>query len=137
MLQNGDTDEFEKTSKQDVSPGVSNRKLCLALVLLVFVTWLLPATFALRNTTLGNEDSGAIIVVFPPTYSSDEIFSKILRAHGSLLRSTRFDTVWVVASSSPGFVARLKAQGAWVAFDTILLDPVALLSCFSAFPRQG
>lgn len=84
----------------------------------------------LRLMSLDAEESGTVIVAFPTDYSSANVFDAVLDADGRLINSTWFDSVWVVNSDKAGFVARLKAQGAWGVFNPALLQSITVSGCF-------
>jgi hypothetical protein len=88
----------------------------------------------LRISSLPDDSSGTVLVIFPPRFQPEHIFDSVLRADGRLINSTWFDSVWVVYSEQAGFVERLKAQGAWAALNPALLQSVSISGCFLVTP---
>lgn len=88
----------------------------------------------MRLMSLPEEASGTVVVVFPPNYSPATIYDAVLNSDGRLLNNTWFDSAWVVYSEQDGFVAQLKAQGAWAAFNPALLQSITISGCFTSLP---
>lgn len=108
------------------------RKLALACLVLVAVTWTPVLGIHLYRTSLGDRSTGTVVVVFSPTLGSRELFRSVAEANGSLVRPVPwFPRMWVARSVEPGFVGRLKERGAWAVYSTELLSARALLSCLS------
>lgn len=61
-------------------------------------------------------EDGLLIAVFPPTASERQIMQAVVAAEGSFVRTSLPETVIVAHSPTPGFAARLKAEGAWLTF---------------------
>ena len=101
----------------------------------LLITLLIAAGIVALNLhlmSLDEEDSGTMIVVFPTEFSPATVFNAVLNADGRLINSTWFDSAWVVHSEQEGFVARLKAQGAWGTFNPALLQSITVSGCFIA-----
>ena len=118
-----------------VNSGVSTAKLAMVWVLLLLITWVIPVTIALQKVVLTDDDTGAVLVIFPIDSTANENFDRIVQAKGAFVSSIFQDQAWIVYSYDPGFVRRLKDKGAWAVFDAKLLDPLALISC-APFPRR-
>jgi len=110
--------------------GRMERWLPLVLLLLTLIFWGGFMTFALRSAALPDDSFGTVAVVFPPGQPAEQLFNAVLLAEGRLVNSTWLDSVWLVHSEQPGFVGRLKAGGAWVAFKPSLLQPLTVGGCF-------
>ena len=110
--------------------GRTEHWLPLVLLLITLVFWAGFMAFALRGAALSGEASGAVVVVFPPQRSMEQMFNAVLLSDGQLVNSTWFDSAWVVYSEQPGFVRRLKAAGAWAAFKPSLFSPITVAGCF-------
>ena len=109
--------------------GLSNKKLAMVWLLLLFVTWVTPVASALNKTLLTDEDTGTVVVLFPIGSTPSENFERILGAGGGFVGQTWLEQAWIASSYEQGFVGRLKAEGAWAIFHPVLLDPAALLGC--------
>ena len=109
--------------------ALSNKKLAMVWLLLLFVTWVTPVASALNKTLLTDEDTGTVVVLFPIGSTPSENFERILGAGGGFVGQTWLEQAWIASSYERGFVGRLKAEGAWAIFHPVLLDPAALLGC--------
>ena len=89
-----------------------------ALVLMtgVVVLWLALLALILRTAALGPEDTGKVLVVFPPGTGSVEAFSAIVTAGGEPIRAALGDWAWIAHDDGDGFVGRLETHGALAAF---------------------
>ncbi len=85
---------------------------------------------SIRFAALPPQASGTVLAVFPPATASDEIFANLIRAGGRPLRETWLSFVWVVSSDKPGFVGRLRAEGAIGAYGELPITP-QLAGCFA------
>jgi len=115
---------------------VSNAKLALVWVLLLLVTWVTPVGVGLRKAVLADGETGTVVVLFPAGSTTSKNFERIVEAQGAFVRHTWLDQAWIASSYDPGFVGRLKDQGALAVFDTALLDPASLLGCGPPPRRQ-
>ncbi len=102
---------------------------------MLLVTWIPPVSLALHKTVLADGETGTVIVIFPVGSTPSENFERIVGAEGAFVGHTWLDQAWIAASYDPGFVGRLKGQGALAVFDTALLDPASLLGC-GPLPRR-
>jgi hypothetical protein len=111
---------------------LSGRALCLALGILLCVTWVPILGIHLSRTLLDNEAGGTVLVIFPPALDADQVLQNVLAADGSLIQPLVWPgNAWLVHSASAGFVQRLAEQGAWVSFSPELLNPAAIFACFN------
>lgn len=85
-------------------------------------------------TALQDDDSGTVLVLFPPGTRSEHIFEAVLEADGRLVTSTWLDSAWIVNGNEPGFVRRLKKQGALSAFNPQSFQSFAVAGCALAIP---
>ena len=104
-------------------------------LLLLLVTWITPVGVGLSKAVLADGETGTVIVLFPVGSTPSQNFERIVEAEGAFVGHTWLDQAWIAASYDPGFVGRLKDQGALAVFDTVLLDPAALLGC-GPLPRE-
>lgn len=117
---------------------LTGRALCLALAILLSVTWLPFLGFHLLRTKLDGNASGTVLVIFAPGMSQDGILQNVLAANGSLVQRLAWpDNVWLVHSATTGFVQRLENQGAWVSFSPELLSLATIFSCLAAGNPQN
>ena len=116
--------------------GLSHTGLAIVWLLLLIVTWLPPLVLAFQKTVLEDDDTGAVLAVFPPGSSASENLERIIRARGAFVSRVVTDQAWIVYSFEAGFVKRMKDRGVWMVFDPLLLDPLALLGCSSASRRH-
>lgn len=108
----------------------SGYKLLAVSILLLAVTWVPLMGLHVHRMSLGATSTGAMIVVFAPTFRSDELFQQVIAADGSLVRPIGwFRNAWVVQSLEPGFAGRLKERGAWGVYSLDLLSASALFNC--------
>jgi hypothetical protein len=106
------------------------RKLVLACLVLIAVTWVPVLGVHLYRTALGDRGTGTVVVVFSPVLGSRELFRSVAESNGSLVRPIPwFPRMWVARSVEPGFAGRLKERGAWGVYSTELLSARALLTC--------
>jgi hypothetical protein len=100
---------------------------CAALVLL---TWIPVLALHLRNMSVADPGTGTLIVLFPPTSSSREVFRNIADAKGAPVGPVSWvPRAWVVASGETGFAGRLREHGAWGVYSPNLLSVRQVLSC--------
>ena len=122
-----DSAETQSNEKPDGPQSYAWVWVCLFLLA---VTWTPVFGIHIYRTALGDASTGTVVVVFPPTLSTKELFRSVLDANGSIVRPVRwFPRMWVARSVEPGFVGRLKQSGAWGVYSTDFLEASALLSC--------
>ena len=101
-----------------------------ACVLLVVLTWTPVFAIHLHNMSLADGGTGTVIVVFPPTSSTRDLFRSIVDAKGAPVGPVSWmPRTWIVQSGEPGFAGRLRERGAWGVYSTRLLSVRQLLSC--------
>lgn len=110
--------------------GISDHSLALWLLAGVIVFWCIGMVAALHQSRLSATESGTVVVVFPPSYTTQKALGAIIRADGLLVRDSWFANIWVVHANEPGFVGRLSREGAWGAFHAGSFEPVVIKGCF-------
>ena len=133
---NGDTDAAPAhsnptgTRRDEKRDGPQSYAWVWVCLFLLAVTWTPVFAIHVYRTALGDASTGTVVVVFPPTLDTKELFRSVLDADGSIVRPVRwFPKMWVARSVEPGFVGRLKQRGAWGVYSTDFLKASALLSC--------
>jgi len=109
--------------------GISSKKLVSVWLLLLVVTWVPPVVLAVNKARLADEEMGTVLVLFPAGSTRTENFDRIVAAQGGFVRQTWLEQAWIASSYDPGFVGRLKDEGAWAVFHPVLLDPALLMGC--------
>lgn len=110
---------------------MTTRHLVIACAFLLVVTWVPLLTVHLHRTWLGDDATGSVVVIFPPTLSTKTVFQDIIDADGAIVRPVTWARqVWVARSVEPGFAGRLRRRGAWGVYSPNLLSANALFSCF-------
>lgn len=100
---------------------------CLALVVL---TWTPVFALHLRNMSAADPATGTIVVVFPPTVSTRDLFRSIAEARGAPVGPVSWlPRTWIVQSAESGFAGRLRERGAWGVYSPNLLSVRQVLSC--------
>jgi hypothetical protein len=66
-----------------------------------------------------------VAVLFPPWWSSQQVFAAIASADAAIVRTTAVSTLMVVRPDDHEGMARLRNAGVWLA-----LDPQAVAACF-------
>ena len=101
-----------------------------ACVLLVALTWTPVLVNHLRNMRVADSGGGVLLVVFPPTASSREVFRSIEAARGWPLKPVSWvPRAWLVQSKDVGFAGRLRENGAWGVYAPNVLSMRQVLSC--------
>lgn len=117
-------------SDPDTPSAQQRRKLALACLVLVAVTWVPVLGVHLYRTSLDDRSTGTAVVVFPPTYGSKELFRSVEESKGSLVKPVSWlPRTWIARSLEPGFAGRLRERGALGVYSTDLLSAQALLTC--------
>lgn len=118
--------------------GLSRRALIGACVLLVLLTWIPVLAIHLRNMSVADPGTGTLIVVFPPTRSTRDVFRGIAGANGAPVGPVRWaPSTWIVQSAETGFAGRLREQGAWGVYSPLLLSVRQVLSCSGMVVRPA
>ena len=110
--------------RRRLSPGA----WVLACVLLVAVTWTPVLALHIRNMTTADSAAGTLLVVFPPTSSTRDVFRSIEAAQGSPVKPVA-PGAWIVLSPDVGFAGRLRERGAWSVYSPNVLSMRQVLSC--------
>ena len=98
--------------------------------LLIVLTWTPVLAIHLRNMSAFDPAAGTLIVIFPPTWSSRDLFRAIGEARGFPLGSVSWiPRTWIVQSSETGFAGRLRENGAWGVYAPALFSVRQVLSC--------
>jgi hypothetical protein len=105
-------------------------RLVLALAGIVLVTAVAVMAIAMHAAALPPQASGPMLAVFVSSSSDDLVFAALVRAGGRPMRKTWVPGVWVVAGDKPGFVARLRAEGALAAYREMPFSP-QIAGCFA------
>jgi hypothetical protein len=66
-----------------------------------------------------------VAVLFPPWWSSQQVFAAIASADAAVVRTTAVSTLMVVRPDDHEGMARLRNAGVWLA-----IDPQAVAACF-------
>jgi len=112
-------------------PSPSRAAWAAVCVLLLAVTWLPLLGVHAARMSRPDGAAGTVIAVFAPTLPAREVFARVARAEGAMVRPvTGWRHAWYVRSPQAGFAGRLRAQGAWGVYAPELLDARAFLDCF-------
>jgi|SRR5215831_2352473 len=116
--------------------GLSRRAWIGACALLVLLTWIPVLAIHLRNMSVADPGTGTLVVVFPPTRSTREVFRGIADAKGAPVGPVRWaPSIWIVQSAETGFAGRLREQGAWGVYSPLALSVRQVLSCSGMVAR--
>jgi hypothetical protein len=127
-------DETAVPARKRLSP----RALIGACVLLMLLTWIPVLAIHLRNMSAADPGTGTLIVVFPPTRSTRDVFRGIADAKGAPVGPVRWaPSTWIVQSAETGFAGRLREQGAWGVYSPLLLSMRQVLSCSGMVVRPA
>jgi hypothetical protein len=120
--------EFASTAHS--RKGLSPRAWIGACAMLVLLTWVPVLAIHLRNMSVADPGAGTLVVVFPPTRSTRDVFRGIADAKGAPVGPVRWaPSTWIVQSAETGFAGRLREQGAWGVYSPLLLSARQVLSC--------
>ncbi len=89
---------------------------------LLLVSWLAIAWLSLQ----ARPGADVVAVMFPPWWSSQQIFAAAASADAAIVRLTAIHSILVVRPDDHEGVARLRQAGVWLA-----LDPQAIAACFT------
>lgn len=99
-------------------------------MLLVVLTWTPVFAVHIRNMSVGDSAAGTVIVVFPPTMSTRDVFRGIVEAKGAPVAPVGWmPRTWIVQSAESGLAGRLRERGAWGVYSPGLLSVRQILSC--------
>lgn len=102
----------------------------IILVIAALILWLGGVALTIDSARLDDSASGKVAVLFWPSQSAEANFRAIAAAGGAPIRPVLGSTVWIAHSDTPGFVGRLRAQGARAAYSEIRFGPM-FAGCFS------
>ncbi|RUQ74290.1 hypothetical protein EJ913_07015 [Azospirillum doebereinerae] len=97
--------------------------LAAAFFAVVLAVWAAMMGVSLRQAALPEETAGLMLAVFHPGTSDAEAFTAMVRAGGEPVRTTWLGFAYVARGLEPGFVGRLKAEGALAAFGELPVGP--------------
>ena len=110
--------------------ALSLRAWIWACLILVVLTWTPVLALHLRNMSVADPGTGTLIVVFPPTVSTRDLFRSIGDARGAPVGPASWvPRTWIVQSAETGFAGRLREHGAWAVYSPNLLSVRQVLSC--------
>jgi hypothetical protein len=117
------------TPPTGIKKGLRLRAWIWACAILVVLTWTPVLVLHLRNMSVADLGTGALIAVFP-TSSTRDVFRSIADAKGAAVGPVSWlPRTWVVVSTEPGFAGRLRERGAWGVYYGNLLSVRQVLSC--------
>ena len=105
-------------------------KSAAILVTAAFVAWVAGVGWVLASAYLSEEANGKMAVLFWPPPTAETGFRAIIAAGGEPIRPYFGSTLWIAHGAEPGFVGRLKAEGATAAFKELTFGP-AFAGCFA------
>ncbi|MBP2299459.1 hypothetical protein [Azospirillum picis] len=89
----------------------------------VLLVWAALMGLSLQRAALPDSTGGLMLAVFRPGTSDADALAAMVRAGGEPVRSTWLGFAWVARGQEPGFVGRLKAEGALAAFGELPVGP--------------
>ncbi len=116
---------------EDLGHGLAGRLLAAAAVV-----WLAAFSLSINGSRLADAEHGPMVVVLRPGTTDAEAISAIGRAGGSVVApvaGTSF--VWSAVGDRPGFVGRVRSEGAMVAFRNLPVVTM-LVGCMPALFAQ-
>ena len=106
------------------SPGLPiGHGLAMALLGGILLVWAGLTGLSLQRAALPDRTDGMMLAVFSPGTSDADAMAAMVRAGGEPVRSTWLGFAWVARGPEPGFVGRLKAEGALAAFGELPVGP--------------
>jgi hypothetical protein len=127
---NPSVDHGDEPQAARVRSAFNVRHLFYACLLLLGITWIPLFTVHFHRTWVGDDATGTVVAIFPPTLSTKTVFQNVIDADGAIVRPVSWARqVWVVRSVNAGFAGRLRKSGAWGVFSVDLLSADALFSC--------
>jgi hypothetical protein len=88
---------------------------------LLFASVIAVAAFAFH----ARPGAEIVAVLFPPWWSSQQVFAALASADAAVVRTTGVSTLMVVRPDDHDGMARLRNAGVWLA-----IDPQAVAACF-------
>lgn len=107
----------------------------ILLMVGIALAWFAAVGLALRLAALPPDAAGKLFVVFLPGTSASASFAAIVGAGGAPVRPTLGEWAWVAYGEDAGFVGRLEAAGALIAFRGAPAG-IALAGCFAFAPDE-
>ena len=89
---------------------------------LLVASWVAIAALSLQV----RPDAEVVAVVFPPWWSTQEIFHAAASANAAIVRMTARPSLLVVRPDDRDGLARLRKAGVW-----LTIDPQAIAACFA------
>jgi hypothetical protein len=118
------------TAPAGVKKALPLRAWIWACAILVVLTWTPVLVIHLKRMSVAGPGTGTLVVVFPPTASTSEVFRSIAEAKGAPVAPVSWvPRTWIVQSSETGFAGRLRQGGAWGVYSPNLLSVRQVLSC--------
>jgi len=88
---------------------------------------LLASLFAVAALSFHVRPGAEVVaIVFPPWWSSQQVFAAIASADAAIVRTTSIPTLMVVRPEDHEGLTRLRHAGVW-----LTMDPQAIAACFS------
>ena len=106
---------------QAKSIPASHRLAWLNATALLIASWLVIAALSLQV----HAGAEPVAVVFPPWWSTEQVFLGAASAKAEIIRMTAVPTVLVLRPASDDGLSRLHQAGAW-----LIVDPQAVAACF-------
>lgn len=107
----------------DPFPAGFGHGLAIGFFVVVLAVWAAVMTLSLRQAALPDERDGLLLAVFHPGSSQEDAFRAMVAAGGEPVRTTWLGFAYVARGLEPGFVGRLKAEGALAAFGDLPVGP--------------
>ncbi|SMH58412.1 hypothetical protein [Azospirillum agricola] len=110
-------------SQPGFDPSGFGHGLAAAFFAVVLAVWAAAMGLSLRQAALPEETDGLMLAVFHPGTSEADAFTAMVRAGGQPVRTTWLGFAYVARGLEPGYVGRLKAEGALAAFGELPVGP--------------
>lgn len=123
------------TSTDSPEHAASVSSLIPIVVIAAIALWLGGVATVLNSARLDAGDSGKVAVLFWPPPGPEASLRAIISAGGEPVRPIAGSALWIAHSAEPGFVGRLRLQGARAAFSEIEFGP-AFAGCFAFLPAK-
>jgi hypothetical protein len=99
-----------------------HHRLAFTLFAGVIVLWVAAMVALMRQSALGDDATGQMIVVFEPAITRDQAFVAITTSGARIVRDTAFDFIWVIAAEK-GATSNLKSLGALGTYRELPISP--------------
>ena len=110
--------------------GWPGHRLAIGLFAAVLAVWIGVMAYVMRQSALGAEAAGTMLVVFEPGTPEDRIFASLTSAEARVIRPTALGFIWIVASDEAGLAGRLTNEGAIGAYRDLPVSPT-IAGCFA------